>query len=211
MNRMNSDDDVWFVRKLDAAGDKEVTTDWFAVGEDLCQERRDFHHSSSGVGENGSVDVNVGMVCDDVVVADNVREKVLDEGLGIVMKGVYCPTKFDVDVLIIAEKWPSWVWFVQTYSWHNVVALVKKKLGYKHIWNLDSVGFKPWSFLRKECIRVGEAKGWIFMQGSYSFLQKMEIKLQGWSVKVSRVGCCPAPGKDTKLSTDELELGVLSH
>ena len=30
-------------------------------------------------------------------------------------------------------------------------------------------------------------------------------------MKVSRVGCCPDPGKDTKLSTDELELGVLSH
>ena len=115
MMRINTSDDLLFVRVGNGGGIQEV---------------------SGNEEDVGKVDGKLGLESNGEKMVERGGEMEKDQGLGVILRGSYTPDKFAVSVLVLAEKWPSWLWFLQSYNWDNVIALVKKKLSYRHIWNL---------------------------------------------------------------------------
>ena len=58
--------------------------------------------------------------------------------------------------MVLAEEWPSWLWFLDTVKWRHVTALVKDRLRFKHLWDCEhnSVTFGQWSRIYSEVNKI---------------------------------------------------------
>ena len=39
---------------------------------------------------------------------------------GRAMSGKFVREKIDVELVVLAESWPNFIWFLQSYEWSNV-------------------------------------------------------------------------------------------
>ena len=52
----------------------------------------------------------------------------VDSEWGFSLKGNFQRRRLDVELVVLAEAWPNFVWFLQIYLWSNVTTLIKNSL-----------------------------------------------------------------------------------